>query len=490
MKVSLIRRSAMRVIVILFLVLPNCALAQAGNLKDLAMLRVEAVNGSYLSGDILKIQYTIKNLDEYATEGDPISFYLSEDSYIYTSDILLGTLYGPLVYPLDSTSASVQFILSDTLASGSYYVGCVIRSANDFNAHNNTGVDPDPIQYFHADVRDMQVLSVAVEGGYLPLDSTIQVIYQVKNIGDSAADPYLIFYYASEDRKITADDILLDTLESGTLPGQEIKTTLDTITLPANFPLMTPYYIGIIVSNTAHEYASNGVGYDGRNWIVVFDPALPEIGINRIDAKTFPYGSKQAGDTIEIAYSLMNSGDSVSGPFHIGLFASTTIYLGSSNIPLDTLPHAGMQGHSMDSAVVKVQLPPDMPSGFYYFGIIVYYVDQFFPTWGIDKLGLNVFGNSASIQKNIIPRGGSLTFVVPQTGSTAVPIQYQLPESAQTQLRVYDLSGRFEEELINSRVEAGTHTMIWNANNRPSGIYLFELRAGSKAIVAKRFITR
>jgi hypothetical protein len=63
-------------------------------------------------------------------------------------------------------------------------------------------------------------------------------------------------------------------------------------------------------------------------------------------------------------------------------------------------------------------------------------------------------------------------------GAAATAIRYSLPQPADIELAVYDISGRLIESLAQGRKTAGSHQVVWNAPNLPSGIYFVKLRAG------------
>ena len=46
-----------------------------------------------------------------------------------------------------------------------------------------------------------------------------------------------------------------------------------------------------------------------------------------------------------------------------------------------------------------------------------------------------------------------------------------------TTLRVYDTAGRLVEELVNDRLDAGEHSVVWSADRLPAGVYLLRLEA-------------
>jgi hypothetical protein len=57
-------------------------------------------------------------------------------------------------------------------------------------------------------------------------------------------------------------------------------------------------------------------------------------------------------------------------------------------------------------------------------------------------------------------------------------------------VRVYDLSGRLVAEPVSARLAAGKHTRIWNAGNRPSGVYLVHLETDGFSQTQKAVLIR
>ena len=47
-----------------------------------------------------------------------------------------------------------------------------------------------------------------------------------------------------------------------------------------------------------------------------------------------------------------------------------------------------------------------------------------------------------------------------------------------TVLNIYNIRGILVDQLINGFVESGTHEMIWDASNMPSGVYIVKMQAG------------
>jgi len=69
-------------------------------------------------------------------------------------------------------------------------------------------------------------------------------------------------------------------------------------------------------------------------------------------------------------------------------------------------------------------------------------------------------------------------------------IEYQLPQSAQVRLQVFDMAGRQVAELVNEQVSAGTHTLSFDAANLSSGVYMYRLQAGSTLLTRKLTVVK
>ncbi|MCB9249680.1 MAG: T9SS type A sorting domain-containing protein [Ignavibacteriales bacterium] len=66
-------------------------------------------------------------------------------------------------------------------------------------------------------------------------------------------------------------------------------------------------------------------------------------------------------------------------------------------------------------------------------------------------------------------------------------IQFSLTEANNVSLLVYNTIGQKVAELINQRMEAGTHTADFDASKLNSGIYIYVLKT-EKATLSKKMI--
>ena len=95
--------------------------------------------------------------------------------------------------------------------------------------------------------------------------------------------------------------------------------------------------------------------------------------------------------------------------------------------------------------------------------------------------------NTASSEMTVavIPETFVLEPNFPNPFNPQTTIMYQLPEVCNVRLNVYNLAGREVACLMDSQVNAGVHTMQWNASSMPSGIYLVRLKAGANTAMQR-----
>ncbi|NOQ22293.1 MAG: T9SS type A sorting domain-containing protein [Candidatus Aegiribacteria sp.] len=82
---------------------------------------------------------------------------------------------------------------------------------------------------------------------------------------------------------------------------------------------------------------------------------------------------------------------------------------------------------------------------------------------------------------------------VPNPVTAMASIEFGIPMAGETELAVYDLSGRIVTSLETGELEAGTHSFSWNATSDsgdpvPNGMYFMKLTAPSAGTVTRSFL--
>lgn len=94
-----------------------------------------------------------------------------------------------------------------------------------------------------------------------------------------------------------------------------------------------------------------------------------------------------------------------------------------------------------------------------------------------------------------LPQAFDLFQTIPNPASSTVHIQYSLAKPTHTTMRIYDLTGRLVQTLVEEEKEAGTYIVPWygkdaTGNRVSSGIYFYHLNAGDFTAIRKLVILR
>jgi hypothetical protein len=73
----------------------------------------------------------------------------------------------------------------------------------------------------------------------------------------------------------------------------------------------------------------------------------------------------------------------------------------------------------------------------------------------------------------------------PNPFNPSTRVEFDLPNTAYTTLRIYNLLGQEVAAPLSSQLPAGRHVIDVNMNSMPSGVYLYRLESGSFAETRK-----
>lgn len=78
----------------------------------------------------------------------------------------------------------------------------------------------------------------------------------------------------------------------------------------------------------------------------------------------------------------------------------------------------------------------------------------------------------------------------PNPFNPVTSIKFSIPEMNFVSLKIYDVTGKEIKTLVNSVKPAGTYQISWNAENNPSGVYFYTLRAGNFSQTKKMLLLK
>jgi hypothetical protein len=67
----------------------------------------------------------------------------------------------------------------------------------------------------------------------------------------------------------------------------------------------------------------------------------------------------------------------------------------------------------------------------------------------------------------------------PNPFNPSTRIDYQLPENNHVTIQIYDILGNLVTTLVDEEMEAGYHSVNWNASGYASGVYMYRFNSGS-----------
>ena len=91
---------------------------------------------------------------------------------------------------------------------------------------------------------------------------------------------------------------------------------------------------------------------------------------------------------------------------------------------------------------------------------------------------------------DLLPDGYTLSQNYPNPFNPSTTIRYQLPVTSQVTMTITDLLGREVGVLVNEVQTAGSHQIVWDAQNFPSGTYFYRMTAGSTISVKKLVLVK
>ena len=78
----------------------------------------------------------------------------------------------------------------------------------------------------------------------------------------------------------------------------------------------------------------------------------------------------------------------------------------------------------------------------------------------------------------------------PNPFNPVTSIQYFIKKAASVTLKVYNISGKEITTLVSESQQPGDHTVEWNGENIPSGVYMYRLVAGNYTETRKMMLLR
>lgn len=106
-----------------------------------------------------------------------------------------------------------------------------------------------------------------------------------------------------------------------------------------------------------------------------------------------------------------------------------------------------------------------------------------------DSVTVNILATDVGATTSA-PREFRLDQNYPNPFNPTTTIEFALPATQLTTLKVFDVQGREIATLVDQQLEAGTHAVRWDAGILPSGVYFYRLQAGTFVQAKKLLLMR
>lgn len=316
---------------------------------------------------------TVSNQGTMPSGAFQVSFYLSTDGTIATNDRLLKTV------AIDSLGANGQIRWSELIdipedvPGGSYFLGILIDPANEIaeSVESNNALSTASTRLTPRPLIDLTATSFLIpSAAYSGYSIAAQV--SVRNNGTSPSGTYTVRYYLDSSEPDGASNLLLKTVSRISLAANSLQNWTETLTLPADLTAGS-YVVRMVIDpdNALRETdEANNTFVSAPIAVTIFPPVdLRAVSLGA------PY-SVQGGAAASLAATIANLGTAASGTFQVSYYLSADNQITAEDRLLKTITVTSILSKGQIQWSESIDLAEDLPSGSYYFGIVVDPADE------------------------------------------------------------------------------------------------------------------
>lgn len=348
-------------------------------LPDLAMTGFSFTPGVITAGagGMLSITDTVVNQGVLNSGSFRVGLYLSTNTAITGSDLLIGSRMITNLAPGESSTATTSFPIPSTISGGSKFVGAIaddLQAVTELTIGNNTIFagntldivsSPDPMP-------DLEMKNLTFSPHTVVAGSTLSFQDQVRNIGTLSSGTFHVGVYLSDDIDVTTDDLMIAERVVFNLAIDFGSASSFQAILP-NDLAEGDHFIGAIADNrmvVMEGDEENNVfrTVAGLN-IFVPPPPAPDILITDL---TIDLTEASPGDVISVSDTVRNSGNlDTSASIQVAFYLSDDDEITADDIYLGSRDISGLDSAQESSGTTQLTLPTDQELGTWRVGVIV-----------------------------------------------------------------------------------------------------------------------
>jgi hypothetical protein len=307
---------------------------------------------------------------------------------------------------------------------------------------------------------------------------------------------YANFVYAGSANQVTGDAIP-DTVANLTIQmsNKNLTTTLSKFTAASGNLTMT---LGKFKLGAFNLWFNNPSSQSDSSYVITDGSGSLIRPISTTSKKTMPVGSATEYRVAALTFSKTPTAATnisfryVPGdPGSAGLPAGATNYYkgGSWMITSDVSPGATFRldlnasGVGLDSTAYRVLVRPNSTTAWQYAGMAAGFSAGTVSDTAISSFGQFAVGVGPKVtaveESSSLPKEVALTRNYPNPFNPTTTIRFELPSEMPVSLVVYNLLGQQITKLVDETRRAGNHVVTFDASQLASGVYLYQLQAGS-----------
>ncbi len=220
--------------------------------------------------------------------------------------------------------------------------------------------------------------------------------------------------------------------------------------------------------------ASNSVGTSdwSTTWVFTVGPAIPPVPPG-------PYNPPNHATGLNPQNVMLGWGSSGNGvTYHVQV--ATNSSFGGQYIIFE----------NMSLSTTWVQLPPLQPSTTYYWHVRASFPNGGWSNWTITFDFLTSAMTGLEQNGNDIPKVYALGQNYPNPFNPTTKIDFDLPKSEMTSIKVYDILGREVAVLNSENLPAGSYTIAFNGSELSSGMYFYRITSGDFVATKKMTLVK
>ena len=292
-----------------------------------------------IRGEDVQLDYQIMNSGDVDTSSIYVEFYISSDSLITTSDILLGSTIINSLTQGQSSSLSIDLTVPSNLGNGCWYWGIIIDPNDSIDEENELNNAASSSQEFCTDQANLHIVSVTTPS---PITSgqTLDIIFVIGNEGGIDANGFYCRVLLSIDVLSGTDDTQVSTFYiNELLAGTSIEVT-HSITVPVGHIGQFHWILLLDTNNDVSEEHEDD-NYGASDLFTIEAPSIDLFA-------TFVEGPVMAepGQTITVEWGVHNLGTESLG-LEVEFWLSMDQQLSADDIQIDELVIPLLEGDSL-----------------------------------------------------------------------------------------------------------------------------------------------